>query len=89
MKIIFLNVPGHGHVNPTLALVAELKQRGHHIIYYNNITFAASIQQSGAEFRPYPDPQPTAAALAEKASSLPQVSVWLLEQSQRLLPWLL
>lgn len=89
MKIIFLNVPGHGHVNPTLALVAELKQRGHHIIYYNTTTFAASTQQSGAEFRPYPDPQPTAEMLAEKANSLPQVSVWVLQQSQRLLPWLL
>ncbi|MBK8900443.1 MAG: glycosyl transferase [Anaerolineaceae bacterium] len=89
MKIVFLNVPGHGHVNPTLALVSELTRRGHHIIYYNNTEFALPIEQSGAEFRPYPDPQPTAAALAEKANSLPQVSVWVLEQSQRLLPWLL
>lgn len=89
MKIIFLNVPGHGHVNPTLALVSELNQRGHHVIYYNNTEFEPQITKSGAEFRPYPDPQPTAAALAEKASSLPQVSVWVLGQSQRLLPWLL
>ena len=89
MKIIFFNVPGHGHVNPTLALVAELTQRGHHVIYYNNIDFEPQISKSGAEFRPYPDPQPTAADLAEKAGSLPQVSVWVLAQSQRLLPWLL
>lgn len=89
MKLIFLNVPGHGHVNPTLALVDELTRRGHHVIYYNNTAFAAPIGQSGAEFRPYPDPQPTAEMLAEKANSLPQVSVWLLQQSQRLLPWLL
>lgn len=89
MKIAFLNVPGHGHVNPTLALVTELVRRGHQVVYYNNTEFAPQIGQSGAEFRPYPDPQPTAAALAEKATSLPQVSVWVLEQSQRLLPWLL
>lgn len=89
MKIVFLNVPGHGHVNPTLALVTELVRRGHEVIYYNNSEFAPQIRQSGADFRPYPDPQPTAAALAEKANSLPQVSVWVLEQSQRLLPWLL
>ncbi len=89
MKLLFLNVPGHGHVNPTLALVTELVRRGHEVIYYNNSEFAPQIGQCGAEFRPYPDPQPTAVSLAEKANSLPQVSVWVLEQSQRLLPWLL
>lgn len=89
MKLVFLNVPGHGHVNPTLALVTELVRRGHHVIYYNTTEFSPQIGQSGAEFRPYPDPQPTAAALAEKATSLPQVSKWVLQQSQRLLPWLL
>jgi len=89
MKIIFLNVPGHGHVNPTLALVAELNRRGHRVIYYNNAEFEPQITKSGAEFRPYPDPQPTAAELAQKASKLASVSVWVLGQSQRLLPWLL
>ncbi len=89
MKIIFLNVPGHGHVNPTLALVSELNRRGHHIIYYNNTEFEPQITKSGAEFRPYPDPQPTAEALAEKAAKLANVTVWILAQSQRLLPWLL
>lgn len=89
MKIIFLNVPGHGHVNPTLALVSELNRRGHHVIYYNNTEFEPQITKSGAEFRPYPEPQPTANELAQLASSLPQVSVWVLGQSQRLLPWLL
>ncbi len=89
MKLLFLNVPGHGHVNPTLALVTELVRRGHEVIYYNNSEFAPQIGQCGAEFRPYPDPQPTAVSLAKKANSLPQVSAWVLEQSQRLLPWLL
>jgi MGT family glycosyltransferase len=89
MKIIFLNVPGHGHVNPTLALVTELVQRGHHVIYYNNSEFEPQIVKSGAEFRPYPDPQPTAQELAQKAANLVHVTVWLLAQSQRLLPWLL
>lgn len=89
MKIIFLNVPGHGHVNPTLALVSELNRRGHHVIYYNNSEFEPQITKSGAEFRPYPDPQPSAEELAEKAAKLANVTVWLLGQSQRLLPWLL
>lgn len=89
MKIVVLNVPGHGHVNPTLALVTELTRRGHHVIYYNNTEFEPQISKSGAEFRPYPDPQATAEELAEKATKLANVTIWVLEQSQRLLPWLL
>lgn len=89
MKIIFLNVPGHGHVNPTLAVTAELVQRGHQVIYYNTADFGAKISQTGAEFRPYPNPQPSADDLNKRASNLVNVTVWLLEQSERLLPWLL
>ena len=89
MKIIFLNVPGHGHVNPTLAVTAELVQRGHQVIYYNHPDFAPQIGRCGAEFRPYPEPQPTAVQLNQKASNLVSVTIWVLEQSQRLLPWLL
>ncbi|WP_420643353.1 macrolide family glycosyltransferase [Candidatus Leptofilum sp.] len=89
MKIIFLNVPGHGHVNPTLAVTAELIRRGHQIIYYNTADFATKIAQTGAEFRPYPNPQPDTEELNRRASNLVNVTTWLLEQSQRLLPWLL
>lgn len=28
---LFFNIPGHGHVNPSLPLVAELTNRGHQI----------------------------------------------------------
>lgn len=89
MKIIFLNVPGHGHVNPTLALITELNRRGHHVIYYNNSEFGPKITRSGAEFRPYPSPQPTVEELASLAGNLVNVTIWVLSQSQRLLPWLL
>jgi len=52
-KALFFNVPAHGHVNPSLPLVAELTKRGHHIIYFITENFRAKVEAVGAEFRPY------------------------------------
>ena len=49
----FLNVPAHGHVNPSLPLVAELVRRGHQITYYGSIGFRAKIVAAGATFQAY------------------------------------
>lgn len=89
MKITLFNVPGHGHVNPTLAVVAELVRRGHHVIYYNTPEFASQIEQTGAEFRPYPEPNHTSVELAKLAENLVQVTLFILEESRRLLPFVL
>jgi UDP:flavonoid glycosyltransferase YjiC (YdhE family) len=50
---IFLNMPHHGHINPTLPLIAELVHRGERVIYYATKHFEAKIQKTGAEFRDY------------------------------------
>ncbi len=50
---VFLNVPGHGHVNPTLAVVQELVRRGERVIYYLSEEFRAAIEATGATFRSY------------------------------------
>lgn len=52
-KALFFNVPAHGHVNPSLPLVAELTRRGHTIIYYLTEGFRAKVEAVGAEFRLY------------------------------------
>jgi len=52
-KIIFLNFPTHGCINPLLATVSELVKRGEKIIYYCTEEFRNKIEQTGAEFRPY------------------------------------
>ena len=52
-KALFFNVPGHGHVNPSLPLVAELVRRGDHITYFITSQFRAGVEAAGAEFRPY------------------------------------
>ncbi|MEZ4669531.1 MAG: glycosyltransferase [Anaerolineae bacterium] len=52
-KALFFNVPGHGHVNPSLPLVAELVRRGHEITYLISEGFRAQIESAGAIFHPY------------------------------------
>ncbi len=49
--VLFFNIPAYGHMNPTLPLVAELVQRGEHVIYYSSEAFRPAIEQAGATFR--------------------------------------
>jgi MGT family glycosyltransferase len=54
-RILFFNVPLHGHMNPTLDLVAELAKQGHEVVYYTSEAFRQKVLHTGvAEFRPYP-----------------------------------
>ncbi|MGB1207395.1 MAG: macrolide family glycosyltransferase [Chitinophagales bacterium] len=55
-RIIFLNVQAYGHVNPSLAIVRELVQRGEEVIYYTDPKFETTIQKMGAVYRNYPLP---------------------------------
>lgn len=60
-SILLFSIPAHGHVNPTLPLVRELHNRGHHVRYCNAESFREKIEASGAEFIPldaYMPPQP-------------------------------
>jgi MGT family glycosyltransferase len=50
---VFLNIPGQGHVNPTLAVAQELVRRGERVIYYLTEEYRAAIESTGAIFRGY------------------------------------
>ena len=52
--ISFVNIGMHGHVNPTLPVVAELIARGHTVTYHVAEEFAAEVAATGAEVRGYP-----------------------------------
>jgi MGT family glycosyltransferase len=52
-KALFFNVPAHGHVNPSLPLVAELVRRGHHITYFITESYRARVEATGAVFQAY------------------------------------
>lgn len=87
--IAFFGIPGHGHVNPTLPIVAELIRRGHRVSYYNTASFAEKISSTGAQFYAYPATDLTGESLTRLAGNLVDVTVLLLEASQRLLPFAL
>jgi len=86
-KLLFFNIPAYGHVNPTLPIVTELVKRGHHIVYYNSDTFEQAIKGTGAEFRSYPNSSTSEAELAKRVYNLVTVSIFMLEESLRLLPF--
>src|SRR5437868_6970972 len=52
-KYVFLNVPAHGHVNPTLAVAQELVRRGQAVSYYLTDEFRDVVEATGAVFEPY------------------------------------
>ncbi|MGW1888466.1 macrolide family glycosyltransferase [Streptomyces sp. NPDC001970] len=50
----FLNIAMHGHVNPTLPVVAELVRRGHSVTYYTSPAFREEVMATGATVCLYP-----------------------------------
>ena len=86
-KFLFFNIPAYGHVNPTLPVVTELVRRGHQVVYYNADTFEQTIKGTGVDFRSYPNSSTSEAELAKRVNNLVTVSVLMLEESLRLLPF--
>ncbi|MDT7741720.1 MAG: hypothetical protein QOE59_798, partial [Actinomycetota bacterium] len=56
--IAFVNIGMHGHVNPTLPVVAELTRRGHTVTYHADSGFEDEITAAGALVRTYPPAPP-------------------------------
>lgn len=52
-KILVVNLPFWGHINPTLGIVNELVRRGHTVDYINSNRCKREIEASGANFIPY------------------------------------
>ena len=53
MKILFINLPYHGHVIPTISLVHELVKAGHKVTYPMPYDWESKLQDSGADFLGY------------------------------------
>ncbi|MEI1420963.1 UDP-glucosyltransferase [Bacillus cabrialesii] len=47
--ISMINIPAYGHVNPTLALVEKLCEKGHRVTYATTEEFAPAVQKAGGE----------------------------------------
>jgi MGT family glycosyltransferase len=52
-KVLFLGIPSHGHVNPTIGLVSELVKQGEEVIYFASEEFKEKIESTGAIYKEY------------------------------------
>jgi MGT family glycosyltransferase len=52
-KVLFLSIPSHGHVNPTIGLVSELIKQGEEVIYFCSEEFREKIEKTGAIYKSY------------------------------------
>ena len=57
--LAFVSLPAHGHVNPTLPVVAELVRRGWRVSYATADRFAAEVAGAGATLVPTPGRLPS------------------------------
>lgn len=90
-KIVFVSIPAHGHVNPTVPVVQELVRRGDEVLYCNNEEFRPQIEQTGATFRAYPETAMTPAAISRalQDGNPANFSVMVLRSTEKLLTFLL
>lgn len=51
--VLFINVFGHGHINPTISVVSELVDRGEKVTYIAGEEFKDKVEGAGARFIGY------------------------------------
>src|SRR5580658_387652 len=56
MHVLFYMPPFYGHLNPTLAVAAELARRGHRVSFATTAEFASHAREAGAVPVIYDDP---------------------------------
>lgn len=52
-KVLFMNLPAHGHINPTIGLVKELIAKGEEVTYLTGEEFREKIEKTGAKFKSF------------------------------------
>ena len=92
-KIVYFNIPAHGHINPTLPVTSELARRGETIIYYAMAPFREAIEASGATFRDYEALSPAVGfdfgTDDRRSPSLARLALVMIDFCEQSLPFLL
>ena len=82
-EALFFNVPGHGHVNPSLPVVAELSRRGHRITCFVTEGYRAEFRAYSIIHDDYFDAQGLSGSVPQR------VALALMTSSAEILPELL
>lgn len=53
-RVLFVNIPAEGHVNPSLGLVKQLVDSGDEVVYLCTEEYRTKLRHTGAQFRAYP-----------------------------------
>lgn len=64
-KIVYINLPASGHINPTIGIIRELTARGYEVICINSDSARAKYASTDAEFVPYQMPSEFAERLLQ------------------------
>lgn len=87
-KAIYLNIPAHGHVNPSLPLLTELIRRGEQILYVNSGEFRAAVEATGARFVEYPSVDELKRLMETSSEgNLPRNALELVRIGEQLIPF--
>ncbi len=84
--IALFNIPEHGHINPTLAIVAELVRRGHRVSYPTTEEFAPRVAEAGATPLLYRSTLPSASSKDEWPTDLAQGLALFLDEAMAVVP---
>ncbi|MEB3370813.1 macrolide family glycosyltransferase [Saccharopolyspora mangrovi] len=88
---LFTSVPAFGHVNPTLALVTELLDRGHRVSYAVGADAAEAVRATGAEVVDLPTQIPDLGAAGNPLSPerLRRMAEFFVDDVRKCMPVLL
>lgn len=85
--ILLSNIPEHGHVNPTLAIVAELVRRGHRVSYPTTAEFAPRVTEAGAAPIIHRSTLPSGSSEDEWPADLSAGAALFLREALAVVPW--
>ena len=92
-KLIFFNIPAHGHINPTLPVMSELVRRRETAVYFAMAPFKEAIEASGAAFRDYEELSPSVrfdfGGDDRRSPSLARLALAMIDFCEKSLPFLL
>jgi MGT family glycosyltransferase len=88
-RVCMLGHPAHGHINPTLPVIAELVRRGEDVTYFATDLFRDKVVKSGAMFESYGPHEWFERNLGVNAGGLLGGMAGLIASAEQMLPDLL